>query len=169
MLKNNQYTNFQLAILVTARVIAGWYFLYEGMVKLLNPNWTSLAYLVDSKGFLSGVFHALATSPAMVTAADFLNIWGLIAIGAGLLLGIFTRIASVSGIVLLCLYYLSHPAFIGADYVLPSEGNYLWVNKIMLDIFLLLILTVFPTGKIIGLDRLIFGQGSDQNLDRTHD
>ncbi len=155
---NQKYTNFQLTILVISRVLVGWYFLYEGIIKLLNPNWSSIGYLLDSKGLMQRFFISLVSDSSLVAVIDFINIWGLIAIGLGLILGLFTLTASVSGIVLLSLYYLSHPAFIGAEYLLPSEGNYLWVNKTMLEIFLLLIITVFPTGRIIGIDRFLYGK-----------
>ncbi|HJX72408.1 MAG: DoxX subfamily [Bacteroidetes bacterium RBG_13_42_15] len=158
MLVHQKYTGFQLAILVLTRILIGWYFLYEGIVKLLNPDWSSLGYLLDSKGFMEDFFISLATNTSVVSIIDMINIWGLIAIGLGLILGLFTRIASISGIVLLCLYYLSHPAFIGAEYALPSEGNYLWINKTILEISLLLIITIFPTGRIIGIDRFFTKQ-----------
>ena len=34
--------------LVILRVAVGWHFLYEGVTKLLEPNWTSAAYLAES-------------------------------------------------------------------------------------------------------------------------
>ena len=156
MNKKNVYSNSQLVILVISRVLIGWYCLYEGIVKLMNPNWTSLGYLIDSEGLFSVIFHSLAFNTTLLSIVDFLNIWGLIAIGLGLILGLFTRIATISGIILLSFYYLSHPALIGANYALPSEGNYLWVNKTLIEIFLLTILLVFPTGTQIGIDRFIF-------------
>ena len=35
----------QLYGLVTLRVLIGWHFLYEGVSKLINPYWSSAAYL----------------------------------------------------------------------------------------------------------------------------
>ena len=40
------YTSWQTAILVVLRVFIGWHFLYEGLVKLLNPYWSAAGYLV---------------------------------------------------------------------------------------------------------------------------
>jgi thiosulfate dehydrogenase [quinone] large subunit len=71
------------------------------------------------------------------------------------MLGLGTRWATLGGIVLIGLYYLSHPPFIGAKYALPSEGSYLFINKNLIEVFALAVLLVFPTGKYIGLDRLI--------------
>lgn len=87
---------------------------------------------------------------------DFLNIWGLVLIGLGLMLGFLTRIATLAGMLLLIFYYLSHPSFIGANYAIPSEGNYLWINKTLIEFFAIWVLYYFPTGSSVGIDRFIF-------------
>ena len=51
------YSNKQLSILVALRVVVGWHIFYEGLSKLLNPNWSSLGYLMDSKGIFAGFFY----------------------------------------------------------------------------------------------------------------
>jgi thiosulfate dehydrogenase [quinone] large subunit len=149
-------SNGQQTVLVVLRLAIGWHFLYEGIVKLINPNWSAVGYLMDSEGFLAGFFQSLASNPSAMEAVDFFNVWGLTAIGLGLMLGLFTQLATLAGIVLLLFYYLSHPALIGANYAIPSEGNYLWINKTLIEAFALLVLYYFPTGKYIGLDRFFF-------------
>lgn len=156
MQKKTNYTNTQLTFLVILRVLIGWHFLYEGVVKLLNPYWTSAGYLAETKGILSGLFTSVLYNPDVLKVVDFLNTWGLIAIGLGLIAGCLTRIASISGIVLLFFYYMCNPPFLGYQYSAPAEGSYLIVNKILIETGALFVLTVFPTGKILGLDRLIF-------------
>lgn len=153
---NLQFSTWQLTSLVALRVLIGWHFLYEGMVKVTNSNWSSVSYLLDSSGIFKGFFISVASNPELLKIADFLNMWGLIFIGLGLLLGLFSRIALWSGIVLLGFYYLSHPAFIGLSYSMPMEGSYLIVNKVLIELAAMLVLVFFPTSKIIGLDRLIF-------------
>ncbi|MCD4771881.1 MAG: DoxX family membrane protein [Bacteroidales bacterium] len=150
------YSKSQLIMLVILRVIIGWLFLYEGIVKLINPAWSSFGYLMDSQGFMSGFYKSIAANQGVLDIVDIMNIWGLIAIGLGLILGCFAKIAKIAGIVLLVMYYLSHPPFFGLEYNLPTEGNYLLVNKILVELFTLAVLLVFPTSKIIGFDRLIF-------------
>ncbi|MCK4856067.1 MAG: DoxX subfamily, partial [Bacteroidales bacterium] len=59
--------------------------------------------------------------------------------------------------VLLGFYYLSHPPFLNLEYVLPSEGSYLIVNKTLIEMISLWVLWLFPTGRIMGIDRIIFG------------
>ncbi len=155
--KSINYSKGQLSMLVTLRVLIGWHFLYEGFTKLANPDWSSIGFLLDSKGPFAGLFQGLANSPDMLNAVDFLNVYGLIAIGLGLILGAFTRPALIAGMVLLAFYYLSHPPFVGITYAMPTEGKYLWVNKNLIELIALGVLYVFPTSRIIGMDRLFFG------------
>jgi thiosulfate dehydrogenase (quinone) large subunit len=156
MIKN--YSQTQLWMLVILRVAIGWHLLYEGVIKLLNPNWSSVGYLMDSKGWFAETFHSIAANPDVLQVADFLNIWGLILIGLGLILGLFTRLSCYAGIALLTLYYLSHPPLLNATYAIPSEGNYMLVNKNLIELITLGVLLHFPTGRIIGLDRFVFGK-----------
>lgn len=153
------YSKTQLWFLVALRVAIGWHLLYEGLIKLLNTNWSSAAYLMDSQGWFAALFQNIAGNPVLLEIADFLNIWGLIFIGLGLMLGLFSRFASFGGIALLALYYLSHPPLINANYAIPSEGSYMFVNKNLIEMLALVILLLFPTSRIIGIDRFIFGDG----------
>ena len=153
--KSISYSRGQLYSLVILRMLIGWHFLYEGVVKLWNPGWSARGYLMDSEGWFSELFYGMATNPTVLNIVDFLNVWGLILIGLGLLTGTFSRWAAIGGMVLLGFYYLSHPPLIGAEYALPSEGSYLFVNKNLIELFALAVLTSFPTSKIVGVDRLI--------------
>jgi len=147
-------------MLVFLRLAIGWHFLYEGLVKLTNPNWSSAGYLLDSGGFLKQFFYNLTANPDLLKIVDFLNIWGLILIGLGLILGLFTRAAIISGIVLMVFYYFSHPPFPGLKYTMPTDGSYLVVNKMLIEALALGVLFVFPTWLEWGVDRWIFGRQS---------
>lgn len=149
------YTKLQSTALVILRITIGWHFLYEGGVKILNPNWTAKSYLLDSGGFLKGFFELIAGNQTLLSISDTANAWGLALIGLSLLLGIFTRYSSIAGIVLLLLYYLSHPAFPGIEYLFPSDGSYFVINKTLVELFALLVVFAFPTSHILGLQRLI--------------
>ena len=150
------YTHSQVTTLVILRVFIGWHFLYEGVAKIYNPYWTSAGYLSESKWLFSDLFLSLAANPLILKIVDVMNMWGLVAIGLGLIVGCLTRIAGIGGIFLLFLYYIANPPFIGYRYSLPTEGSYLIVNKNLVELCALAVLTVFPTGTIIGLDRLLF-------------
>jgi thiosulfate dehydrogenase [quinone] large subunit len=160
MLKRSEqvrkFTTFQTFTLVFLRMLIGWHFLYEGISKLLNPYWTSAGYLSESKWLFSGWFTAIADNLAILKIVDFLNIWGQIAIGIALITGLLTFWACIAGIFLLLIYYVCNPPFVGYTYTVPSEGSYLIVNKILIEMAALGILLAFPTGKILGLDGLLF-------------
>ena len=126
------------------RIAIGWHFLYEGLIKLLTPGWSSEGYLKGSYGFLSSVFHALASNPDMLKVIDFLNIWGLILIGIGLFLGILIRAASVSGILLLLMYYLANPPFGLEALNYTSEGHFWIINRNLIECAALGVIFFFP-------------------------
>jgi thiosulfate dehydrogenase (quinone) large subunit len=149
------YTKLQSLALVILRITIGWHFLYEGGVKILNPHWTAKSYLLDSGGFLKGFFELIAGNQTLLSISDSANAWGLALIGLSLLLGIFTRYSSFAGIILLLLYYLSHPAFPGIEYLFPSDGSYFIINKTLVELFALLVVFAFPTSHIFGLQRMI--------------
>jgi thiosulfate dehydrogenase (quinone) large subunit len=149
------YTNFQAFLLVTLRVLFGWYFLYEGITKIANPDWSSMGYLLDSKGVFAGMYHSMASNLGLVAVVDWMNMWGLTLIGLGLILGLLTQLSMFLGILMLLLYYLSHPALASVTYIMPQEGSYLIVNKTLIELFAMAVLFVFPTGQIAGLDRFI--------------
>lgn len=150
-----EYTGFQTAMLVLLRILVGWHFMYEGLAKIVNPYWTSAGYLAESQGWFSGIFHNIAAHPTMLTVIDYLNAWGLLLIGIGLLFGLFTRTVTVGALVLLFLYYIAAPPFVGYTYSMPTEGSYLIVNKVLIELVAVAVLLAFPTGKAYGLDRFI--------------
>lgn len=130
------------------RMAIGWQFLYEGLVKALDPQWSSAAFLSESKWLLSDVFHWIVAHPAFLHAVDFLNIAGLILIGLGLLFGVFISAACVGAILLLVLYYIANPALIGYFSGLRSEGSYLLIDKNLIELLALLFLLFYPTWGI---------------------
>lgn len=145
------YGTFQLTALVTLRLLVGWHFLYEGVAKIANPYWTSAGYLQESQGWFSGYFQDLSSNPTLLTVVDYLNQWGLLLIGLALILGLFVRPAAWAGVVILALYYLAAPPFPGLEYGIPSEGAYLIVNKILIELAGLLVILAFPTAHLFGL------------------
>jgi thiosulfate dehydrogenase [quinone] large subunit len=155
MKEKNDYTPLQMTILVVLRFLIGWHLLYEGFSKLLIPNWTSFGFLQESKWILAGLAKWILAHDNMLNVVDFLNTWGLIAIGLGLIVGLFTRIAAISGAALLLIYYLNNPPLIGLEYTVPSEGSYLVVSKTLIESCALVVLAIFPTGTVFGLDMFI--------------
>ena len=158
--KLTDYSTLTTTALVILRMLIGWHLLYEGITKLINPYWSSAGYLMESKWIFSGWFQSIVANPTALKIVDFLNEWGLIAIGFGLIAGFLTEIAAIAGIVLLLLYNFANPPFVGLTYSMPTEGSYLIVNKTLIEAAALLVLAVLPTGRKIGLDVFLFRKRS---------
>ncbi len=137
---------------VLMRIFIGWHFLYEGIVKLYNPDWTSFGYLVSAQGPFKQVFLAL-TNESIIGVVDILNMTALIVIGITLIMGIYEKLGAFAGIALLAIYYLAHPSF---PWLMQMnvEGNYWFVNKNLIELAACLVIYHFPTGQYFGLNRL---------------
>ena len=155
MKDSKSYSGIQLYSLVVLRLFIGWHLLYEGIAKLINPGWSSVGFLRESQWIMAGFANWVTSNSGVLNTVDFLNTWGLIAIGTGLILGLFSRAASIFGTILLLMYYLNNPPLIGLEYSLPSEGNYLVINKTLIEAVALFVLSIFPTSQIIGFDLFV--------------
>jgi thiosulfate dehydrogenase [quinone] large subunit len=151
----DNYSKAQLSWLVALRIFIGWHFFYEGMVKVLNPNWTAATYLMDSHGLFGPMFNKMAANPGLMNWIDPINEWALVLIGLGLLLGCFSRLSCIGGILLLLLYTFSHPALIGVKYSISFEGSYFLIDKNLIELVALGVLFVFPTARVIGIDNFL--------------
>jgi uncharacterized membrane protein YphA (DoxX/SURF4 family) len=93
--------------------------------------------------------------PRPVERIDQVTRYGLTAVGACLLLGLFTRLACLGGAGFLLLFYLSMPPFPWLPENLRAEGHYLFVNKNLIEMLALLALATVPSGRWVGLDGLL--------------
>ncbi|MBN2813659.1 MAG: DoxX subfamily [Bacteroidales bacterium] len=147
--------NCQIFSMVMLRVLIGWHLLYEGLVKIIDPTWSASYYLTNVEGPLKSIFSGIPSIPFAIEAVNIINQWSLVFIGLSLILGLFSKVSSVSGALLLFMYYISNPPFVGVKELPYTEGNYLIVNKNLIEMAALLVLYFFPTGRIIGFDRFI--------------
>jgi thiosulfate dehydrogenase [quinone] large subunit len=83
--------------------------------------------------------------------------WGLTLVGTLLILGLFTRLASLGGIGFILLFYLCNPPFVGYFYSIPTEGSYLIVNKNLVELCALAVILVTGSGTFAGIDRIVHG------------
>ena len=72
---NDAYSGSQLIGLVILRILIGWHFLYEGISKLVNPYWSSAAYLLDSKWIFSSLAERIVANPTFLGCTDSVNMW----------------------------------------------------------------------------------------------
>lgn len=146
---------YSMYLLTMLRILIGWHFLYEGIIKLLSPGWTAKYYLLGSKWIFADLFHWMASSSGILKIVDFLNVWGLIIIGLSLFIGLFVRWSSIAGAFLLLLYYVAYPPLLGYTFGSIVEGNYQWVDKNLIELVILIVFVTLPTGYFFGLDRWI--------------
>ena len=139
------------------RVFVGWHFLYEGLTKLTSSTWSAAGYMKASRGPFASLFKWIASQPHLLDNANLITMYGLTLVGVLLILGLFTRLASIAGIGLILLFYLCNPPFVGYFYSIPSEGSYLIVNKNLVELSALVVILVTGSGRFAGVDRLLHG------------
>lgn len=91
----------------------------------------------------------------MLEWSDFSVKWGLVVLGAALMLGLFSRLASFSTALLVLSFYLAMPPLPGWPESPRLEGHYLLVNKSLIEVIALFALTFIPTGRWAGIDGLL--------------
>ncbi len=136
-------------VIIALRIVIGGHLFFNGLIKIINPNWSAKAFLGGSYG----VFSWMATQKTLMNLIDATNMWTLLMAGVLLVLGIFERVAALAGIILLGLYYAAYPPF---DILNQSGGNgpAFIVNALLIEMIALMVILVFPTGKIFGMGRL---------------
>jgi uncharacterized membrane protein YphA (DoxX/SURF4 family) len=87
--------------------------------------------------------------------ADVIVKYGLVAVGVGLVAGLFTRTACVAGAVFLLLFFLAMPPLPGWPESPRLEGHYLYINKNIIEMLALLVLASTRSGRWMGLDGLV--------------
>jgi uncharacterized membrane protein YphA (DoxX/SURF4 family) len=94
------------------------------------------------------------------TQLDAINVattYGLIAIGACLILGFLTPWAALGAAGFLAMIYLSMPPWPGVPPNPRAEGHYFIVSKNLVELLACLVIATTPSGHWIGLDALFFG------------
>ena len=147
------YSGLQIFGLTLLRVLVGWHFLYEGLIKLYTPGWTAKSYLSGSIGPVAPLFKGIAQNEFLLPLIDFLNAWGLVLIGISLFIGLLSKVGKLAGISLLLLYYLAYPPFASLGINPHVEGSYWIVNMNLIEMASLFVLCLFPSSHITGIER----------------
>lgn len=130
--------------LLGLRLSLGGVFLYAGVTKILNPEWTA-------EGFLKGAqtlpeLYAWFASAENIAWVNLLNEWGLTLIGVSLILGLWVRWSAFFGAVMMALYYLP-----GLNFPYAGEHAFL-IDEHIVYIFALFTLIFTKAGYFWGLD-----------------
>lgn len=141
-------THRQKLSLVALRITLGWLMFYTGVTKVLDSSWSAEGYIKGAKSFVW--FYDLLLHPAVLPVVNFLNAWGLTLLGVSLILGLFVRWSTISGMVLMMLYYIAI-----LDFPYPNSHAFMVDEHIVYSLVLLLFFTM-RVGELWGLDRIIF-------------
>lgn len=88
---------------------------------------------------------------------NVMTMYGLVAMGICLILGLFGPLAALAGAAFLGQIYFSMPPWPGLPPSPIAEGHYNIVNKNLIEMIACLALVFIPTSFWIGLDALLFG------------
>lgn len=148
--------------LIVLRTFIGWHFLYEGYFKLILPawapdgthlcRWSSASYLNGATGPVGHLLHALF-SAGWGHVIDVAVIAALLVIGLSLMLGLLTQLGCYGALAMLTLFYLTAMPLDGVPHS-GMEGNYMIVNKNLIEWVAVAVLLFFKTGRIAGFDWL---------------
>lgn len=154
----NQAEKISLLLL---RFSVGALFFYAGISKVFptltkacslgletcRPVFSAAGFLKNAQAFTD--IYGWFASASNIGWVNFMNKWGLTLIGLALIVGATVRLASISGILLMALYYLPTLRFPFA-----GDNGYI-VDDHIIYIFVLAILATFGAGQIIGLDKYL--------------
>jgi thiosulfate dehydrogenase [quinone] large subunit len=145
------------------RITMGLLFLYAGIEKLLGiglqagTSWSAFGFLKfatagtwpgAADGAVINPFQSfwisLANNPDAIHFINFLVPWGELGIGIALTLGLFTRFASLMGVLMMALFYVA-----GWDFSLGV------INSDLIYLVVLAYLGIAGAGEVYGLDRKV--------------
>lgn len=139
-------TSIQRFSLFLVRVSIGWFMLYAGISKIINPKWSAAGYINGAKNF-TPFFHWL-TQPNILPIVNLLNEWGLALLGVSLILGLFVRFSSYFGVILMLLYYA-----VIFQFPHPDANSYI-VDQHIIFACVLIFLSQAKAGRVFGLDKV---------------
>lgn len=133
---------------LSLRLMMGFAFLYAGLDKLLAGGFSAHGYLANAVPANGGPFVDqflwMAGNSTMMAVVDVAVPFGQVAIGLGLLVGAFVRLAAFFGALMMAMFYVANwdiaHGFINGDFA-----------------YMLVFLAVaaFGAGRILGLDTYI--------------
>jgi len=135
----------------TARQIAELNADYDDRLAALNKALESV--LTEDQRKLGPVPTSTPTRPIVIL--DRVTMWSHVVLGLCLLLGLFSRLASLALALFLLSVTLIAPALPWAPTPPGAIGHYIYINLYTIEMIALLVLTSIPTGKWFGVDALI--------------
>ncbi|QCC50528.1 DoxX family protein [Halapricum salinum] len=134
--------------LLSLRLIMGWVFLYAGLSKVIDPEWSVRGYLNYAISPENPLRDFLGYDVWSIMANDWywlltpLNQVGLTLVGIALLLGIFVRLGAFGGALMMTFYWLAS---------FPLTDAFV-IDFHLVYVLLLFAVGAFGAGRILGLD-----------------
>ena len=144
---NGEWAAYWLFIL---RVITGWWMLHAGLTKLWETYVLGEPFAADwfiqfaSQGTILEPVLMLFNNPAGIAFTNFMIPWGEFLIGAGILLGAFTRLAAFFGAFLMVFFFA-----VNADW---AHGL---LSSDLMGLVLFITIGIFGAGRIWGVDQYL--------------
>lgn len=131
-------------LIVLLRVVLGWFFFYAGYSKFALGTWSAAGFLMGAKTFPG--LYAWFAGPGNIGLVNALNVYGQMAIGIALILGVGVRVASYAGALMMLLYYFPSLEF-------PKAGAHGYiVDDHIIYIAAFLVLAAVRAGRTLGLE-----------------
>jgi thiosulfate dehydrogenase (quinone) large subunit len=135
------FKNFILAF----RFLMAWTFLYAASHQVWNEKFSVAKFLGNTKTFHD--LYAPLTAPALDPFLTFLVSYGHFAIGLSLLVGLFVRVSSLAGLLLLLLYWTAH-----MEWPFIENHNNFIIDYHIVYAIVCLFLFFAKAGHVFGLD-----------------
>jgi uncharacterized membrane protein YphA (DoxX/SURF4 family) len=119
--------------------------------------------LATSEQKAKGEFQSPTT---FLDTANVLTMYGLIAMGACLIVGFLTPFSALCAATFLGMIYLSMPPWPGLPEPAKVEGHYFIVSKNLIEMIACLLIAATPSAHWVGLDALFFGARRRRRLAR---
>jgi thiosulfate dehydrogenase [quinone] large subunit len=134
-------------VMLAVRLIVGYWFLHAGWTKfafVAGEPFSAAGYLANAESPIALLFQFVAGTPWLLEFTNFMIPVGEFLIGLGVILGALTRLAAFFGGFLMVMFYLGN-----ADW---AHG---YVNGDLMGLLLFVIVGVFATGRILGVDAVL--------------
>ena len=135
----------QRASLVILRVVMGWFYFYSGIIKVMDSSWSSLSYIQKANSSMVWLYQIFMSSDVL-PIVNFMVKWGLTMLGVSLILGLFVRLSSYLGMLLMFLLYL--PIL---NFPMVGKNSYL-VDQHIIYIASLFLLASCKAGHVWGIE-----------------
>ena len=139
------YTAVERALIVFFRLSLGWIFLHAGFDQIMQASFSATGFLSHTRTFHDA--FAIFTGPRIAPVVSFIVKWGQVLLGLSLILGVFIRLSTIFGIILMLTFYLAH-----MNWPYNESHFYVVVGPHLIYAGVLLYLLVKRSGHILGLD-----------------